>query len=307
MTLNGRNPATRVARAGKTMALACIVALAVTGCSVEEALRFGWPEGITPQAAEMRQLWTWFTVTALVVGVIVWGLIIWASIVYRKRKGDSDELPRQFQYNVPLELFVVVVPVMMVCVLFFFTVTTEFSVLEEEDDPDVVVDVTAFQWNWEFEHQQAETPDGQPVSTVGSTDEIPILVLPTDRTIEYRLRSADVIHSFWIPEFIFKRDVFPEPERNMQDNTFQNSIDREGAFVGRCAELCGTYHAMMNFELRAVSPEQYDEYLGLKSQVNPDTGDPYTTAEALDSMGLPPEAESTTPFDPERTAREPSG
>ncbi|WP_317494369.1 cytochrome c oxidase subunit II [Haloechinothrix sp. LS1_15] len=307
MTLKERNPATRLSRVGKATALAGAVALTVTGCSAEEVLRFGWPEGITPQAEEMRHLWTGATVAALVVGVIVWGLILWSVAFHRKKKGDSDELPRQFQYNVPLELFCVVIPVVMVCVLFFFTVTTEFSVLEEEDDPDVSVEAIGFQWNWEFRHHNAETPDGNPVSTVGSTDEIPILVLPTDRTIEYEVRSTDVIHSFWVPEFLFKRDVFPEPERNNQDNTFQNTIEREGSFVGRCAELCGTYHSMMNFEVRAVSPEQYDEYLGLKSQINEQTGEPYTTPEALDEMGLPPRAETTTPFDPDRTAREPSG
>ncbi|SNR46131.1 cytochrome c oxidase subunit 2 [Haloechinothrix alba] len=307
MTLKERSPVSRWSRAGKASVLAGIVALTVTGCSAEEVLRFGWPEGVTPQAEEMRQLWTWATVAALVVGVIVWGLILWSVAFHRKKKGDSGELPRQFQYNVPLELFCVVIPVVMVCVLFFFTVTTEFSVLDEDEDPDVAIEVVAFQWNWEFRHLDAETPDGEPVSTVGSTDDIPILVLPTDRSIGYELRSTDVIHSFWVPEFLFKRDVFPEPERNNQDNTFQNTIEREGSFVGRCAELCGTYHSMMNFEVRAVSPEQYDEYLGLMSRVNEETGRPYTTPQALEAMGLPSQAETTAPFDPDRTAREPSG
>ncbi|WP_028663226.1 aa3-type cytochrome oxidase subunit II [Saccharomonospora halophila] len=311
-----RTPRTRRGRVGKTAALAGLVAVTATGCSGEEILRFGWPEGVTPEAEAMQQLWTWTVVAALVVGAIVWGLIFWTSAFHRKKKGDTAEaLPRQFQYNVPLELFVVVVPVIMVCVLFFFTAVTESSVLAEEDEPDVEVDVTAFQWNWEFAYPDTTTPGGEPVNTVGTSSEIPLLVLPTDRTIEYNLRSTDVIHSFWVPAFHFKRDVLPHPEKNNQDNTFQNTIDREGAFVGRCAELCGSYHAMMNFEVRALSPDKYDRYIQLRSRVNPDTGLPYTAAEALTVMQgegceeqlCSPTATTTSPFATDRTLRTASG
>ncbi|WP_007024923.1 aa3-type cytochrome oxidase subunit II [Saccharomonospora iraqiensis] len=310
-----RTPRTRRGRVGKTAALAGLVAVTATGCSGEEILRFGWPDGVTPQADDMRMLWTWTVVAALIVGAIVWGLIFWSSAFHRKKKGDTEALPRQFQYNVPLELFVVVVPVIMVCVLFFFTAVTESSVLAEEDEPDVEVDVTAFQWNWEFAYPATTTPEGEPVNTVGTSSEIPLLVLPTDRTIEYNLRSTDVIHSFWVPAFHFKRDVMPHPEKNNQDNTFQNTIDQEGAFVGRCAELCGSYHAMMNFEVRALSPDKYDRYMQLRSQVNPDTGLPYTAAEALtvmqgegcDEQLCSPTATTTSPFATDRTLRTASG
>ncbi|WP_026453457.1 aa3-type cytochrome oxidase subunit II [Saccharomonospora iraqiensis] len=310
-----RTPRTRRGRVGKTAALAGLVAVTATGCSGEEILRFGWPDGVTPQADDMRMLWTWTVVAALIVGAIVWGLIFWSSAFHRKKKGDTEALPRQFQYNVPLELFVVVVPVIMVCVLFFFTAVTESSVLAEEDEPDVEVDVTAFQWNWEFAYPGTTTPEGEPVNTVGTSSEIPLLVLPTDRTIEYNLRSTDVIHSFWVPAFHFKRDVLPHPDKNNQDSTFQNTIDQEGAFVGRCAELCGSYHAMMNFEVRALSPDKYDRYMQLRSQVNPDTGLPYTAAEALtvmqgegcDEQLCSPTATTTSPFATDRTLRTGSG
>ena len=76
-------------------------------------------------------------------------------------------------------------------------------------------------------------------------------MLPTGESIEFTQHSNDVIHSFWIPEFLFKRDVFPLPNVNDQDNTWTiDRIDREGAFVGRCAELCGSYHSQMNFEVQ---------------------------------------------------------
>ncbi len=299
-------PASRWSRAGKIAALAGAVAVTVSGCSVDEVLRFGWPVGITPEAEQMRELWTWTVLAALAVGVLVWGLIFWSVAFHRKKKGD-DELPRQFQYNVPLELFAVVLPTIMVCVLFFFTATTEVSVLAEEKDPDVTVDVVAFQWNWEFTYPEEQNAEGEAVSTVGSSTEIPLLVLPTDRRIQFNLESTDVIHSFWVPELLFKRDVMPRPEKNNQDNTFQiSTIDKEGAFVGRCAELCGTYHSVMNFELRALSPDKYEEYIRLRKQVNPETQAPYTASEALEAMNCgelcAPFATTTRPFVTDRTA-----
>ncbi|WP_034286699.1 cytochrome c oxidase subunit II [Amycolatopsis benzoatilytica] len=306
-----RTPAGK--RAGRVAVLAGLVALTATGCSGDEVLRFGWPVGVTPQADQMRNLWTWTVVAALAVGVIVWGLIFWTAIFHRKKKGAAadgqEELPRQFQYNIPLEIFTVVLPTIMVCVLFFFTATTESKVLDKKPNPDVVVDVIAFQWNWEFKYEgdAAKRADGTQVSTVGSSGEIPLLVLPTNKTIEYRLRSTDVIHSFWVPEFNFKRDVMPDPEKNNQDSSFQNSIDREGSFVGRCAELCGTYHSVMNFEVRALSPDKYDQYLKLRTETNPKTGKPNSASEALASMNCgelcSPYAVTTKPFNTDRTAR----
>ena len=148
----------RSAKAGKVAALLALVAVTVTGCSGAEILRFGWPEGITADAERMRTLWTWSVVAALAVGVIVWGLIFWTVVFHRKKKPSAEDeatgaagdevaaeaLPRQFQYNVSLELFCVVVPIIMVCVLFFFTVTTGQKVMAEEKNPDVTVEVVAF-------------------------------------------------------------------------------------------------------------------------------------------------------------------
>ncbi len=299
-------------RTVRVAALAVLVALTATGCSGDEILRFGWPVGVTQQATDMRNLWTWTVVAALVVGVIVWALIFWTATFHRKKKtadGEPEELPRQFQYNIPLELFTVVVPTIMVCVLFFFTATTESKVLDKIPNPDVKVQVVAFQWNWEFkyEDESAKKADGQQISTVGSSGEIPLLVLPVGKTIQYDLVSTDVIHSFWVPEFHFKRDVMPNPEKNNQDSSFQNKIDREGSFVGRCAELCGTYHSVMNFEVRALSADKYDQYIALRKQVNPSTGQSFTAAEALAKMNCgelcTPHAVTTQPFNTDRTAR----
>ena len=314
----GRSRASRLTTIGGLVGL---VAVTATGCSGGEVLRFGWPEGVTPQSERMVTFWTWTVVASLIVGVIMWALILWPVIAHRKK---GDKLPRQFQYNHFLEFIYTGVPSIIVVVLFYFTVTTQNYVLAEEpeDEVGVNVDVLAFQWNWQFTYNAyvsadgrtmvPRTSDGELVTTTGSTTEIPLLVLPTKSTIHYNLRAKDVIHSFFVPEFHFKRDVFPYPEKNNQDNTFQNSIDREGSFVGRCAELCGTYHSGMNFEVRALSPERFDDYMELRVTTNEDTGKPYTAAEALTRMGeedpscgelCSPTAVTTSPFNSDRTTR----
>jgi cytochrome c oxidase subunit II len=300
-----RGPARRVAQ---LTGLALLVVPLTTGCSVEEVLRFGWPVGVTPQAEAMRELWTWSAVAALIVGVITWGAMFWAIAFHRKRKGDDGTPPRQTQYNLPLEITFTVIPTIIVAVLFAFTVNVQNYVDTDAPDPDVRVDVTAFQWNWEFAYPDTQDAEGQPVSTLGTSDTIPLLVLPTQRRIEFTQSSNDVIHSFFVPEFLFKRDVFPMPEVNDQDNVWQiDGIEREGAFVGRCAELCGTYHAMMNFEVRAISPELYDQWIGLRQETNPVTNAPYTAGEALEQLGCgqlcTPEAYTTYPFTTDRTQR----
>ncbi|WP_114453120.1 cytochrome c oxidase subunit II [Halopolyspora algeriensis] len=285
----------RMIKVSGLIGLVCVVA---TGCTPRQVLGFGWPEGVTPQAEAMRQLWTWSVVAALAVGVLVWGLIFWTVTFHRKK---SDELPRQFQYNNPLEVIYTVIPFLMVVVLFYFTATTQNYVMAEEDRPDEVVDVVAFQWNWEFSYPEHRTPDGQPVTTIGTSSSTPLLVVPTGSTIEYRLSSEDVIHSFFVPKFHFKRDTFPHPDKNNQDNVFQNSIAQEGSFVGRCAELCGTYHSMMNFEIRALSPDKFDRYMDLRTRTNPATDQPYTAPEALRAMDCgklcTPHAVTTSAFD----------
>jgi cytochrome c oxidase subunit 2 len=268
-------------------ALGLLGALALTGCTPNNAFwRFGWPSGITEQSQDMRKLWTWSVIAALIVGILVWALIIWAVVRYRKR---GDELPRQTAYNLPLEIVYTIIPFVIIAVLFFFTVTVQNKVLERSNNPDLTVDVNAFKWNWQFVYPDTTGPDGQPVNTIGTSSEIPILVLPTDQTIRFEVRSADVIHSFWVPEFLFKLDVIPGNE-NGRNNVFQVTVRQTGAYVGRCAELCGTYHAYMNFEVRAVSPQDFQGYLAARTQGK-------STHDALQSIGQPGVAVATHPFD----------
>jgi cytochrome c oxidase subunit II len=277
----------RGSRLARLAALGLLGVLTLTGCDLNnEFWRFGWPEGITEESTAMRQLWTGSVIAALIVGIAVWGLILWSVVRHRKR---SDELPKQTAYNLPLEIVYTIVPFVIIAVLFFYTVITQNKVQERSADPDLTVAVNAFKWNWQFVYPDSQDPSGRPVETVGNSDEVPILVVPTGQDIRFEVASADVIHSFWVPEFLFKLDVIPGNE-NGRDNVFEVNIDEEGAYVGRCAELCGTYHAFMNFELRAVSSEDFDAYLSAREGGA-------STFDALEEIGQPGRATTTQPYD----------
>ena len=335
------------ARGLRVVALSMVLgatALLLSGCSWSEALGLGWPQGITPEGHLNRELWIGSLIAAAVVGVIVWGLIFWASAFHRHKKTDT-ELPRQFGYNMPLELVLTVTPFLIISVLFYFTVVVQERMLHRDPNPEVVVDVTAFQWNWKFGYQKINFTDGtfnfdgadnerkaamesrpegvdshgeelvgavrgmnpedrsylnfDKVETLGTSTEIPVLVLPSGKRIEFQIASADVIHAFWVPEFLFKRDVMPDPVANHSVHIFQiTEITKTGAFVGRCAELCGTYHSMMNFEVRVVEPNDFTAYMQQRIAGR-------SNAEALVAINQPPTAVTTHPFDTRRGEQAP--
>jgi cytochrome c oxidase subunit II len=270
--------------------LGLLTTVLLSGCSVERFFAFGWPTGVSDRAHKMYDIWVGSVVAALAVGVFVWGLIFWCVVRYRKR---GDELPPQTRYNMPMEMLYSVVPFLIISVLFYYTAIVQTAVDKEPANPDVTVDVIAFKWNWQFNYRDSLGADKKPVVTTGNADYVPVLVLPTHKTIRFVEHSQDVIHSFWVPDLLFKRDVFPG---NVQ-NSFAVTIDREGPYVGRCAELCGTYHSMMNFELRAVSWDEYQMFIAAKQQG-------MSTPDALRAAGdKEPYATTTKPFDTDRTSR----
>ncbi|MFC0030552.1 cytochrome c oxidase subunit II [Micromonospora chaiyaphumensis] len=258
----------------------------LTGCDVGKTFGgFGWPQGgITPESHRMYDLWIASCIAALAVGVFVWGLIFWCVIRHRKR---GNELPVQTRYNLPMEFLYTIAPILVVSVLFYYTAVVQTDVVKESKNPDVTVEVVAFKWNWQFNYRDGQGRDANTVASVlGTSEVIPVLVLPSGKSIRFEEQSRDVIHSFWVPELLFKRDVMPGSIRN----TFEvSSIDQEGSFVGRCAELCGSYHAFMNFELRVVSADKYEQFLAAKKAGK-------STQEALSAIGENPYATETVPF-----------
>ena len=258
------------ARSVALVALALGATTLVSSCSTEETTsikRLAQPVGATNRTPEIHSLWMGAWLAAILVGIVVWGLIGYACVKYRRRR--DDEIPVQTRYNLPIEILYTVAPVVMVLVFFFFTVTTQNEVLApasaDGKPADHTITVVGQQWSWTFNYEKDQALDGKTtVYEVGTTAYRPTLVLPVGQTVEVKLRSPDVIHSFWVPAFLFKMDVVPG-----RDNHFGFTPTRKGTFVGRCAELCGTYHSRMLFNVKIVSPDAYAKYLtSLKTKGN---------------------------------------
>ena len=243
--------------------LLAVLAVLTAGCQSKNLPRLGFLPPATKQGAVTLTLWQGSWVAAFIVGAVVWGALIWAVIFYRKR---SDKVPPQVRYNLPIEILYTVLPFIMVGVLFYFTARDENYIDKLPAHSDVVVNVTGFQWSWQFQYPQY-TVKGSPdvVTELGAMwspnaafnhQHLPLLVIPENRTVRFNLVSTDVIHSFWIAPFEFKRDVIPE-----HPNHFQVTPIRTGTWTGRCSELCGLYHSRMLFTIKIVTPAQFTSWI----------------------------------------------
>jgi cytochrome c oxidase subunit II len=205
------------------------------------------PEGATEQGREIHALWRFSFWAALAVAVVVYGLILWSTLRYRHR---DDAVPPQFRSNVPLEIVYTLIPVLIVGVLFLLTYRTETTVESLAEEPGATVRVEAFNWSWRFSYQDTE------VSVFGTPDDPPEMVVPAGEPVRIVLHANDVIHSFFVPEFLFKRDAIPG-----RITRFDFRVEEPGLYRGYCAEFCGLDHWRMRFTVRAVSADEFQSWL----------------------------------------------
>jgi cytochrome c oxidase subunit II len=247
--------------------IAASLVIVLAGCTQAQLHGFlpGFVEGepaVTNQTDRVAGLWTTSWIVLLVVGLITWGLTIWAVVVYRRRKGQTG-LPVQLRYNMPIEIFYTVVPLILVVGFFAFTARDQSAIEARFDSPDVKIEVIGKQWAWDFNYvnedvysagiQGQPDLDGPKGSLVQA--ELPTLVLPVGKKIEFALESRDVIHSFWVIDFLYKKDMIPG-----KTNYMSIVPGRIGTFSGKCAELCGEYHSLMLFTVKVVSEADYKTY-----------------------------------------------
>jgi cytochrome c oxidase subunit II len=213
---------------------------------------------VTEQGVEIRDLYNVLFIAAAIIFVLVEAAIVFAVVRYRRR---SDMLPPQFHGNNLLEVAWTVVPLLIVAGLFVVSWGVLNRVEAKADDPRVTVNVVGFQWQWQFTYQgeRVPLPADQPpedLTVKGTIAKPPVVYLPVGEPIRFNAEAQDVIHSFYVREFLFKRDAFPD-----HVNTFDLTITKPGDYGGQCTEYCGLAHQAMRFTIRAVPRAQYEEWL----------------------------------------------
>ena len=227
---------------------------------------------VTTAGQATYDLYLWVALIAIIVFVLVEGLLLIITLRFRRKK-DDDTLPKQTHGNNFLEVLWTLIPALVVTVLFVAVVST----LNTEDataaNPAVTVDVTGFQWQWTFEYQ------AQGIKETGSGKDGPVMGLPVNEIVHIRLHAADVIHSFYVPQSLFKKDVVPG-----RTNEFDWQFNQIGTFAGQCAEFCGIGHADMHFTVQVMSADDFAAWVVQKQQqasAPPSSGAPPPGAESV--------------------------
>lgn len=221
-------------------ALAIVAGAGIAGCL---------PAAVTEQGRAVNDLWNVFLVPAIAVAAIVWGLTTFAIVRFRRGSSAPSAPPPQVAGNRALEISWTAVPIAIVAVLFALTLGA-IGRINERSPGGINVSVSAFRWQWQFDY-----PD-EGVTVVGLPDRPAEMVVPVGEPVHVTLTAPDVIHSFYVPAFLFKRDAIPGPP-----NQFEFTVRQEGAYGGQCAEFCGIYHDRMTLTVRAVSRSDYQAWL----------------------------------------------
>jgi cytochrome c oxidase subunit 2 len=204
-------------------------------------------QGISPQGQDVHQLYVIILILAAPVFIAVEAALIWCVVRYRKR---SDEpAPQTVGGSRSLGVFFVI-PAVIVALLFPFGETTLLRI-ERTEPPQVQIRVEGFQWQWTFLYLQ------EGIFVAGKTLVRPAeMVVPVDEPVKITLTSRDVIHSFFVPDLLFKRDAIPG-----RTSTFEFTPTELGTFPAQCAEFCGLWHSKMTFDVKVVSSLDYQAWI----------------------------------------------
>ncbi len=196
----------------------------------------------------INDLYAPLTWLAIVIFVLVQGLLLYSVFRFRARRGD-DSIPPQVHGNTRLEIAWTLAPSIVVVIMLILTYQA-MAKIEADPPPDALyVRVVGHQWWWEVHYPDLD---------VVTANEIHI---PIDRPVYFELESDDVIHSFWVPRLMGKRDLMPG-----STNSIWFTPQEEGLFAGHCAEYCGTAHAQMRFHVIVESEIAFDNWVEKQRQ-----------------------------------------
>lgn len=218
----------------------CLMPLFLSGCSGDPRLDMLSPAGTAGEMQLNLIRWSFF----LMVGVfaLVISIFIYVLVRFRKRKG-IEVMPEQVHGNTLLEVIWTVIPIILLAILAVPTVKYTFQLAETpKSENDLVVKVTGHQYWWEFEYPQLGIKTAQE------------LHIPVGKRVYFELHGTDVLHAFWVPALGGKTDIVPG-----RVTTMWLDAKKPGIFHGKCAELCGAGHALMDFKVYADA--DFDQWM----------------------------------------------
>ncbi len=237
------------------------LSLLLTGCSSEELTGIGFRENVSSVNNSSFGLWQGAWLTAAIVGALTLVLILWPPLFHRKK--DDSPFPKQTQYNVPAEIAYTVIPFIIVAVLFGYTAKAESEIVAVSPPASTEVhDVTVngIQWSWQFTYEEA----GPGTTVTGTPAQPPTLYMPLGEKVRFTFTATDVIHSFWVPDFMIQMQNIPGVTNNLEF-----TANELGEFRGFCNILCGRQHSQMRFTVKVVTASEYDAYIqSLKAGAN---------------------------------------
>jgi cytochrome c oxidase subunit 2 len=246
----------RLRRASILIAVALLALGSVSAASAQT----GVPKPITDEASKIEDLWVFTLAIALVVFFAVEGAILYAVFRFRKR---SDDLPPQTHGSTLVEIIWTSIPVIIVISLFTYSFIVLRDVENKAAGQDLTVHVQGFQFQWGFTYNLNDlgtnTPDpnsDKTINILGTAAEPAVLRIPVGEPVEFTLQSNDVIHSFYVRNFLYKLDVIPG-----RDNRFVVTAHETGTYHAQCAELCGIDHALMRFTLEVMPRAEFDQWV----------------------------------------------
>jgi len=200
-------------------------------------------QAASPQAEDINHLFYQFTIVATLIVLIVAGGVIYSAIRYRAKKNPEE--PAQTHGNLKLEIIWTVIPFLLLVFFFYLTVKAmkEINQPYAGKKPDIVI--IAHQWWWDIRYP------GKKIITANE------LHIPVNQKLLMEIESADVIHSWWVPELGRKTDAVPG-----RQNYSWIVADKAGVYKGKCSEYCGTQHAWMLIRVVAQTEEEFEKWAG---------------------------------------------
>ena len=270
----------------------------------QAAFQMNMPQGATPISHDIFDLHMFAIWVCVGIGVVVYGVMVYTIIRHRKSRGA---VAAHFHENIWLEIAWTVVPFILLIIL-AVPATTVLARMENTKNADITIKVTGYQWKWQYQYFDQGLSFFSNLSTPVEQiyDEAPKnewyllevdreLVLPIHHKIRFLVTSNDVIHAWWVPDLGIKRDAMPGFIHEAWTN-----IDKPGIYRGQCAELCGVNHGFMPIVVRAVTDDEFKEWVAKEAarestQATLETST--TEVSSVQSQSIAPKPAKTLTFD----------